>query len=109
MAEKGIIFLDTEVNPETGKVLDYGAVSESGETCHTASSAVFGDFLQDAALLCGHNVLAHDLHYLQHILRDRCPRARVMDTLLLSPLLFPRKPYHRLLKDDKLQSEELKS
>jgi len=27
--------------------------------------------------------------------------------LFLSPLLFPEKPYHRLLKDDKLQPEEL--
>ncbi|MBO5522953.1 MAG: RecQ family ATP-dependent DNA helicase, partial [Roseburia sp.] len=31
----------------------------------------------------------------------------VIDTLCLSALLFPQKPYHRLLKDDKLQTEEL--
>ena len=31
----------------------------------------------------------------------------VIDTLYLSPLLFPRKPYHALLKDDKLQTDEL--
>lgn len=31
----------------------------------------------------------------------------VIDTLYLSPLLFPRKPYHALLKDDKLQTNEL--
>ena len=30
-----------------------------------------------------------------------------IDTLCLSPLLFPARPYHRLLKDDKLLSEEL--
>lgn len=32
---------------------------------------------------------------------------KVIDTLLLSPLLFPKNPYHRLLKDDKLQVDEL--
>ena len=32
---------------------------------------------------------------------------KVIDTLLLSPLLFPKNPYHKLLKDDKLQTEEL--
>lgn len=32
---------------------------------------------------------------------------KAIDTLLLSPLLFPKNPYHRLLKDDKLQTEEL--
>lgn len=30
-----------------------------------------------------------------------------IDTLYIYRLLFPQKPYHRLLKDDKLQSEEL--
>jgi len=32
---------------------------------------------------------------------------RVIDTLYLSPLMFPRKPYHALLKDDKLQTDEI--
>jgi ATP-dependent DNA helicase RecQ len=31
----------------------------------------------------------------------------IIDTLFLSPLLFPTRPYHALLKDDKLQSEEI--
>ena len=30
-----------------------------------------------------------------------------IDTLSLSPLLFPSKPYHALVKDDKLQVDEL--
>ncbi len=33
--------------------------------------------------------------------------AQYVDTLCLSPLLFPAKPYHRLLKDDKLQTDSL--
>ena len=46
-----IVFLDTEVAPDTHKVLDIGAIR--------------------------------------------------------TPLLFPRRPYHKLLKDDKIQTEEL--
>ena len=33
--------------------------------------------------------------------------AKPIDTLYLSPLLFPERPYHALLKDDKLQTDEL--
>ena len=107
MAEERIIFVDTEVNPDTGKVLDYGAVSEDGAACHSTSAAVFGSFLKGADILCGHNILDHDWQYIRKIAGESCPEVRVMDTLYLSPLLFPRKPYHHLLKDDKLQSEEL--
>lgn len=32
---------------------------------------------------------------------------KAIDTLYLSPLLFPKRPYHSLVKDDKLQIEEL--
>ncbi|HWQ43658.1 MAG TPA: hypothetical protein VN456_16720 [Desulfosporosinus sp.] len=32
-----------------------------------------------------------------------------IDTLFLAPLLFPAKPYHKLLKDDKLQTEDQQS
>ncbi len=107
MAEKRIVFVDTEVNPETGKVLDYGAVSDHGETCHSASAAVFGSFIQNAGYLCGHNFLKHDRQYVHKIVQENCPDVLVIDTLFLSPLLFPRRPYHSLLKDDKLQTEEL--
>ena len=31
----------------------------------------------------------------------------MVDTLFLSPLLFPERPYHKLLKDDKLISEQM--
>lgn len=38
---------------------------------------------------------------------DFLNRWNVIDTLYLSPLLFPHRPYHKLLKDDKLQTEEI--
>ena len=34
-------------------------------------------------------------------------KGKIIDTLYLSPLLFPKRPYHKLLKDDKLQVDEL--
>ncbi len=34
-------------------------------------------------------------------------RADLIDTLFWSPLLFPARPYHALVKDDKLQTQEL--
>ncbi len=32
---------------------------------------------------------------------------KLLDTLYLSPLLFPKKPYHKLLKNDKLQTDDI--
>jgi ATP-dependent DNA helicase RecQ len=52
--------------------------------------------------------LNHDLKHLQKDLANAgINQLNVIDTLFLSPLLFPTRPYHHLLKDDKLQSEEL--
>lgn len=101
-----IVFFDTEVNPQTGAVTDIGAADGAGRTFHSPSKNAFRDFLRDADFVCGHNVIRHDLNFVGDCLP---PSAAVIDTLPLSPLLFPRRPYHKLLKDDKLLSEELKS
>jgi ATP-dependent DNA helicase RecQ len=66
------------------------------------------DFIQEAEYIAGHNVVNHDLKYLQAFKgAEVFQNVRVIDTLYLSPLLFPTRPYHRLLKDDKLQVDEL--
>lgn len=102
MSEHRIVFVDLEVNPETNTVEDFGALSESGETLHTHSARMFDAFIADCGFLCGHNILRHDLQYFE------CPQGiYAIDTLMLSPLLFPSRPYHALLKDDKLQTDEL--
>ena len=103
-----IAFLDTEVQPKTGKVLDIGIVNDQGEVLHTSSIAEAEVFLKDAEYICGHNIIDHDLTYLDKALdRQFCENSRFIDTLHLSPLLFPKKPYHNLVKDDKLQTDEL--
>lgn len=102
-----IAFFDLETNPQTQKVFDIGAVLSTGATFHQAMPTAFADFAATADFLCGHNILAHDLPYLQQQLGNREYGIHIaIDTLLLSPLLFPQKPYHSLLKDDKLQTDE---
>ena len=98
----GIVFIDTEVNPYTKKVVDYGAVREDGAILHTHSKADFDAFVSECNMVCGHNIIHHDLKYTG--LRNH---PTVIDTLFFSPLLFPKRPYHRLVKDDKLQVDEL--
>lgn len=61
-------------------------------------------FLRHIDFLCGHNIVHHDAKYLFG--DERQPWALV-DTLYMSPLLFPERPYHRLVKDDKLMSDEM--
>ena len=103
-----IAFFDLEINPKSKKILDIGAVRSDEATFHKNHPAEFQDFIVKADYLCGHNVLAHDLVYLQrHFGKPSFGLDKVIDTLLFSPLLFPKNPYHKLLKDDKLQTEEL--
>ena len=97
-----IIFIDTEVGVDSQKVKDYGAVHEDGTVLHTQSTSEFNTFVSKCDTICGHNILNFDLQYL-HLKGEH----KYIDTLPLSPLLFPRKPYHRLVKDDKLQVDEL--
>ena len=97
-----IAFIDTEVGFDSQKVQDYGAVREDGAVLHTQSAMEFNDFVSKCDTICGHNIIGHDLKYLQ--LQGN---HTIIDTLPLSPLLFPRKPYHRLVKDDKLLVDEL--
>ena len=63
--------------------------------------------MQGVKYLAGHNIVSFDLKYIRDLVEQACPQVQMIDTLYLSALLFPAKPYHRLLKDDKLQSEEL--
>jgi ATP-dependent DNA helicase RecQ len=99
-----IVFIDTEVNPSGKKVLDIGAVKGDGREFHSNSPSAFLDFLRGCKYICGHNILVHDLKYLDI---SNCDAEYYIDTLYLSPLLFPKKPYHRLVKDDKLTVDEL--
>lgn len=103
--KRNLFFVDTEVSVSTGKVNDIGSLSEDGNMFHSASMPEFMRFVASAEFVCGHNLIHHDLKYLWGE-KEHYP-FELIDTLYLSPLLFPKKPYHKLLKDDKLQVDEL--
>ena len=102
-----IAFIDTEIDPRSFKILDIGSVRSDGSTFHKASVPEFIQFLVGTGFVCGHNVLNHDIKYIGRALAEaNINVSNTIDTLFLSPLLFPSKPYHALLKDDKLQTED---
>ena len=104
--KKPIVFFDTEVGVSDEKIHDIGAVSENGSTLHSSSVSDFLSFINKDAILCGHNIIHHDLKYIEKAIAKPIDHPAI-DTLYLSPLLFPKRPYHSLLKDDKLQTDEL--
>ncbi len=102
-----IAFIDTEVEPKSQKILDIGSIKGNGSTFHKTSIAEFIQFLNGTKFICGHNIFNHDIKYIGKALTDAgVNSANIIDTLFLSPLLFPTNPYHSLLKDDKLQSDD---
>jgi len=107
MSVKSIAFIDTEIEPKSQKILDIGSIKGDGSFFHKTSITEFIQFLNGTQFICGHNIFYHDIKYIGKALTDaRINSSNIIDTLFLSPLLFPTKPYHALLKDDKLQSEE---
>jgi len=104
---KTIAFIDTEVDVKSQNILDIGSVKSDGSLFHNNSILEFTVFAKGVEFVCGHNILKHDIKYIGKALNDAGIDLRnIIDTLCLSPLLFPTKPYHALLKDDKLQTEE---
>ncbi len=108
-----IAFIDTEVNTTDDKIADIGAVrtelpvlAADGLKFHSGNIWQFEQFLKNVKFVCGHNIINFDLKYVMPIL-ERAGVSSVIDTLYLSALLFPQKPYHKLVKDDKLQSDDL--
>lgn len=96
-------FVDSEVGLNDHKVHDIGALRYDGAMYHQASRDGLIRFLKDVDFVCGHNLIHHDVKYLFDGVRTSW---LYVDTLYLSPLLFPERPYHKLVKDDKLLSEQ---
>jgi len=88
--------------------MDAGAVTSDGRKFHDASPQRLLQFLKPYSFIAGHNIVAHDLPVLRKANSfDKISPECIIDTLLLSPLFFPNKPYHRLLKDDKFDSNQI--
>ena len=96
--------VDVEVGMSDQKIHDIGALRYDGAIYHGCKKEELMDFLHNINYLCGHNIVNHDAKYLFG--NESC-KWILVDTLFMSPLLFPERPYHRLLKDDKLISEQM--
>lgn len=96
--------VDVEIGLTDHRIHDIGALRYDGAIFHKASKDELTTFLDRVEYLCGHNIIHHDAKYL---FEDRQIPWRLVDTLYLSPLLFPERPYHRLVKDDKLVSDQM--
>jgi len=103
-----ITFFDLEIEKDKEKIVDIGCIRGDGSSFHENSLSRFLSFIENTNYLCGHNILNHDLKFIEGKLSlAGINQLYIIDTLHLSPLLFPTRPYHHLLKDDKLQTEDL--
>lgn len=96
--------IDVEVGLKDNKIHDIGALRYDNAIFHNASKKEFYDFINNVDYLCGHNIVHHDIKYL---FGEEQHRWLLVDTLYMSPLLFPECPYHKLVKDDKLINEQM--
>ena len=96
-------FIDVEVGLNDHRIHDIGAIRCDGAIFHSANRSELLAFLKDVDFVCGHNIIHHDAKYL---FGDVAHQWMLVDTLYVSPLLFPQRPYHHLLKDDKLVSDQ---
>ena len=102
------LLLDLETALD-GSILKVGAISGHEKVFfkgHFKQSDVvqaLNRLCDDSRFVLGHNILNHDLPLLRkHIPSLELLRLPVIDTLYLSPLAFPKNPYHHLVKDYKL-------
>ena len=98
--------LDLEVGKEDGRIHAFGAVrADAGQrVVHSggdlpAALAKLDELADGASFVLGHNLIAFDLPHLAAAKPDlRLLKLPAVDTLMLSPLAFPRNPYHHLVK-----------
>jgi ATP-dependent DNA helicase RecQ len=102
-----ILYFDLEVAPKSKKILEYGAIL-NGNQYRGRDQSTFKTLSQSATTICGHNILQHDIPILKsnHFSLSFISKPSI-DTLFLSVLLFPKKPYHYLVKDYQLQGTEI--
>lgn len=95
--------IDTEVGMKDHRIHDIGILRHDRGIYHSASLTEAIHFVKDCDYLCGHNIVHHDAKYL---FPNGQRQWTLVDTLYISPLLFPQHSCHRLTKDDKLLSEQ---
>src|SRR3972149_1202449 len=100
--------LDLEVDPVDRRILKIGALRPDtrqflhfkGKYSLIAALGEIDGLAVGATFVLGHNVIRHDLNLLKALAPGlKLLELPVVDTLALSPLAFPRNPYHHLVKD----------
>lgn len=86
--------IDAEVGIRDHKVHDIGVLRYDNAVYHQASKEGLFQFLRNIDYVCGHNIVHHDSKYL---FDGRQNGWTLVDTLYVSPLLFPERPYHKLV------------
>ena len=99
-----ILFLDIECDHK-GVARDFGAVYGSKEL-HERNPSRLREWMESTSIICGHNIIEHDLPILEKLFDRSFSDKILIDTLLWSPLIFSRNPYHKLVKGYKLRNEE---
>ena len=98
------VSLDLEVGKDGQRIRAIGAVrGDTGQGYSGGGSASalakLDEFAKGASFILGHNLIAFDLPHLEAVKPDlRLLDLPAVDTLRLSPLAFPRNPYHHLVK-----------
>ena len=96
-----IAYIDLETDSNNQKIRDIGAICGEKEL-HTHQISELISSIQAADFICGHNFLHHDFPHLRaELAQIHKTEKDIIDTLMLSPLLFPARPYHALDKDYK--------
>ncbi len=102
------LLLDLETTP-AGKVLKAGMVLKEqsqflkGRIRLEELGRALDTFSHGAKFLLGHNIIDHDMRILKECLPTSAVHGLpIIDTLYLSPLTFPKNPYHHLVKDYRL-------
>ncbi|MCY4057485.1 MAG: RecQ family ATP-dependent DNA helicase, partial [Gammaproteobacteria bacterium] len=100
--------IDLEVGKRTERINALAAVDSDGRSFVRTKlrGAKVGDalhelddFAEPAEVILGHNLIYFDLPHLRAAAPDlRLLDRPALDTLMLSPLAFPKNPYHRLVK-----------
>ncbi len=114
-----ILSLDLEITKDGKHLKHMGAVlvNVDGSQIEIESKAGVNDSVSklnalasNAQFLLGHNILEHDIPWLKlhsQTTDGALFQLPIIDTLFLSPLAFPKNPYHRLVKDYKIVKDSL--
>lgn len=99
-----MIFFDFEVDTRTNHISEIGATSNKGYEIYTKDINKFVQYIQKnkPKFFVGHNIIAFDMKYVKdNMLNQYIIDDKIIDTLYLSTLFFPRKNSHSLIKDYK--------